>query len=152
MFRPVAEATLEIDAPPARVWEIMLDFSRYPEWNPFVVRVEQPEPIRVGASLRLHVRWREGGGASSGERITELCPPLGERPGRLAYDFTGLLHDLSLVRATRLQQVELLPGDRTRYSTREQFRGLLTAFLPMAKVRDGFLRHAQALKARAEAS
>jgi hypothetical protein len=29
-----------ISAPPSRVWEVLTDFSRYPEWNPFVLEVK----------------------------------------------------------------------------------------------------------------
>ncbi|MDC0716344.1 SRPBCC domain-containing protein [Nannocystis bainbridge] len=151
MTRPFAEATIDIEASPACVWAVMLDLPRYHEWNPFIVGVEHSGPAALDAALRLRVRWNDGTGASSGERITELTAPDGERPGRLAYRFTGLLPTLGLVRATRIQQITPLPGGHTRYFTREEFAGLLTRFLPLAKVRDGFDRHARALKARAEA-
>ena len=32
-------AMIEIDAPAERVWQILTDFRRYPEWNPFMPRV-----------------------------------------------------------------------------------------------------------------
>jgi hypothetical protein len=153
MPRALAEATCEIDASPQQVWEVMLDFPRYGEWNPFVFAAELAGPLQVGAALRLRVRWNDGTTAGSGEKITELVAPDGARAGRLVYEFTGWLPALGLVRATRVQQVDELdePGmGRTRYSTREQFRGLLVGFVPLAKVRDGFARHAQALKDRAE--
>lgn len=151
MPRPFAEASIDIDAPPAHVWAVMLDLARYHEWNPFIVAVDHAGSPALGGALRLHVRWNDGTGASSGEEITELVAPDGERPGRLAYRFTGLLPAFGLIRATRVQQVAPLPGDRCRYFTREEFTGLLTRFLPLAKVQDGFDRHARALKARAEA-
>jgi hypothetical protein len=146
-----AEAAVEIDAPPEHVWAVMTEFSRYHEWNPFIVRVDQAGPLALGAEMRLHVRWHDGGGASSGERITELVPPAGDEPGVLAYGFTGALPAMGLVRALRIQRVEPLVAGRTRYFTREEFTGLLIRFLPLAKVQDGFERHARALKARAEA-
>lgn len=150
MPRPFAEATIDIDAPRQRVWDIMLDFPRYHEWNPFIVRAELPSPPgtpRIGAPLRLRVRWHDGAEVSSAERFTELTPPT-----RLVYRFTGWLHTLGLVRAARVQQLDELGPDRTRYTTREEFSGLLTGALPLARIRDGFDRHARALKARAEAS
>jgi len=145
-----AEATIDIDAPPEHVWAVMTDFSRYHEWNPFIVGVEQAGPLALDARMRLRVRWHDGTTASSGEQITELDPPAGDRPGCLAYRFTGPLPTFGLVRATRVQRVEPLPAGRTRYFTRERFTGLLVRALPLAKVQDGFDRHARALKARAE--
>lgn len=145
MPRRVAEATIDIDAPLEQVWAVMLDFPRYGEWNPFIVRAELAGPPGIGAALRLHVKWHDGAGATSGELLTELVPPT-----RLVYRFTGPLHALNLVRATRVQQLEPLPNNRTRYSTREDFSGLLTAALPLARIQDGFDRHARALRTRAE--
>jgi len=145
MLRPFAEATIDIDAPLAHVWAVILDFPRYGEWNPFIVRAELTGPPTIGAALRLQIKWSDGTGTTSGEQITELAPPT-----RLVYRFTGPLHNLGLVRAARVQQLEPLPNDRTRYFTREEFSGLLTGALPLAKIQDGFDRHARALKSRAE--
>ena len=44
---------IEISAPPAAVWEVLTDFARYPEWNPFLVEV-QGSP-KVGGELRVAV-------------------------------------------------------------------------------------------------
>src|SRR5688572_3315582 len=43
----------EIDAPAARVWEVLTDFSRYHEWNPLVP--EASGELRAGGRLRLRV-------------------------------------------------------------------------------------------------
>ena len=72
---PVAEVALEIDAPLARVWRIMVDLPNYAAWNPFIVRAECEGPLAVDAMLRLRVRWRDRGGARSDEVVTELTPP-----------------------------------------------------------------------------
>jgi len=43
----------QIEAPPEGVWELLADFSRYPEWNPLIRAAEgSPGP---GASLRLTI-------------------------------------------------------------------------------------------------
>src|SRR5262245_5851867 len=42
---------IEISAPPSRVWAVLTDFYAYPEWNPFLVRIDgKPE---VGAKLTV---------------------------------------------------------------------------------------------------
>ena len=37
MYRPTP---VEIDAPPAEVWAVLMDFERYSEWNGFHRKVE----------------------------------------------------------------------------------------------------------------
>lgn len=49
-MRRIATA-VEIDAPAVAIWRVPVDFAAYPEWNPFLRRIEG-EP-RVGARLRV---------------------------------------------------------------------------------------------------
>jgi hypothetical protein len=148
---PRAEATVEIAAPLEIVWRAMTDLAAYAEWNPFIVRVEAPGgPPDVGTVMRFTVRWGRGGGARSVERVTTFEPPTEKRrAAAFAYRFTGPLDALGLVRGVRWQRLREESG-RVRYHTEEEFTGLLTAFLPLKKVQDGFERHAEALRARSE--
>ncbi len=46
---PRLEATVEIDTPPARVWELVADLPRMASWSPMVVRtVVLGGPVRLG--------------------------------------------------------------------------------------------------------
>lgn len=36
---PTASAKVEIAAPPTAVWAILMDFERYPDWNPFIIKI-----------------------------------------------------------------------------------------------------------------
>ena len=49
-------AEIEIDAPPERVFDILVDLEAYPDWNPFTPRVESS--LEIGAPVHLHVRLR----------------------------------------------------------------------------------------------
>lgn len=141
-------ASITISAPIEVVWSAMLDVDRYPEWNPFVVRVETPTPARVGNPITLHVRWANGRGTVSPERITAVEPPADGR-ALLAYVYEGWPSRLGLVRGTREQRLSAVDGG-TRYDTVEHFSGPLVPLAGPARVADGFRRHAKALKARAE--
>jgi len=45
---------IEIDAPANRVWSILTDFARYPDWNPFIIHIEgQPDK---GARLTVKIQ------------------------------------------------------------------------------------------------
>lgn len=147
-------AAAEIDAPLALVWAVMMDVAAYGEWNPFCFKVEAPSPPAVGDPIRLHVRWANGKTATSPERISAVEPPAdvdGTARAMLAYVYEGLPATLGLVRGTRFQRLSQEPGGPTRYDTVEEFSGPLVRFAGPERVREGFQRHADALKERAEA-
>ena len=50
---PEIRTVTEIDAPVGVAWSVLSDFKRYPEWNPFLIRVDG-EPA-VGAPVVLRV-------------------------------------------------------------------------------------------------
>jgi hypothetical protein len=94
------------------------------------------------------------GWATPSERITAVVAPYvdeaGVRRACLAYVYEGLPSKLGLLKGTRWQQ--LAQGDgATRYETVEIFSGPLVRLAGPGRVADGFRRHAEALKARAEA-
>lgn len=132
----------------------MLDFNSYPQWNPFILRIEgSPGAPAVGQFMTLDVQFAGGIKTRSRERISCIEPPRqsGERrQATLAYSFEGPLSTLYLVRGSRAQRLEQAAGGPTVYHTEESFRGVLRRFVPVGAVQDGFERHAQALKVRAE--
>jgi hypothetical protein len=148
---PSARAQARIDAPIDLVWQVMIDTDRYGEWNPFIVRVDRLDarPPQVGDDLRLHVEWSGGGTVRTVERITALDPPR-DGAALLEYDFRGPVAALRLVRGRRRQELSELPGGKTLYLTAETLRGVLSFAAPIRKVQDGFERHAESLKRRAE--
>ena len=147
-------ATIDIDAPLSQVWRVMLDVERYGEWNPFIRRVDCPSPPKVGDPIRLHVQFRGGMRVVSPERISTIEPPYVDPAGvtraTLAYVYEGLPSRLGLVKGTRWQQLAQ-QGGATRYETVEIFSGPLVRYAGPGRVADGFRRHAEALKERAEA-
>jgi hypothetical protein len=146
-------ASIEIDAPLDVVWQTMLDTEEYGEWNPFVVRVETAQPPAVGNPIVLHVRWANGKSTRSPEVITAVEPPAVGVDGKtalLSYEYAGLPSKLGLVRGTRHQRLTQAPGGPTSYDTVEEFSGPLVRLAGPGRVAEGFRRHAEALKRRAE--
>ncbi|WP_310963784.1 SRPBCC domain-containing protein [Nocardioides terrisoli] len=153
--RPQPWASVEINAPIDLVWSVMLDTDRYAEWNPFVVRADTRTPPRVGQPIRLHVRWANGRGTVSPERISAVEPPTdasatAARIAALAYVYEGLPARLRLVRGTRWQRLTQHADGPTTYHTVEEFSGPLVRLAGPGRVAEGFRRHAEALKVRAE--
>jgi hypothetical protein len=138
-------AAIDIDAPPERVWEVLVDFSAYPEWNPFMREVRGR--AEVGARLRVRMRRKGGRWLSFAARITVADPPR-----ELAWQGVGLRgHWLGLVRGERRIRIEPRPGGAARVEMRTTFTGLLStamgwldAYLPSFEAME------EALKERAE--
>lgn len=146
-------ATVEINAPLETVWAVMMDVASYGEWNPFCYKVETPDPPAAGNPIKLHVRFANGLKTKSPERITIVEPPYddnGTTQATLAYVYEGLPSKLGLVKGTRVQRLSQVPGGPTLYDTVEEFSGPLVALAGPERVREGFQRHADALKLRAE--
>ncbi|GAA4814049.1 SRPBCC domain-containing protein [Nocardioides caeni] len=148
-------AAIDIDAPLELVWGVMVDTTSYGEWNPFVVRAETAQPAAIDNPIVLHVRWANGRGTRSPERITTLDGPTtspdGTTTARMSYVFEGWPARLGLVRGVRHQTLTQRPGGPTSYETVEEFSGPLVRLAGPGRVADGFRRHAEGLKARAEA-
>jgi hypothetical protein len=147
-------ATVAIDAPLETVWAVMMDVGAYGAWNPFLFRVECPSPPKAGDPIVLHVRWPNGRTTRSPERVSLVEPPQPDGDtvrATLAYDYEGLPARLRLVRGRRFQRLSQVVGGPTVYDTVEEFSGPLVPLAGPARVADGFRRHAEALKARAEA-
>lgn len=147
-------ATVEIDAPLALVWQVMLDTERYAEWNPFLERIETPSPPAVGNPIVLHVRWTNGRTTRSPERITAIEPPStaadGTTTALLSYEYEGLPGRLRMLSAVRHQRLTQPPDGPTTYDTVEEFDGPFVRFAGPGRVADGFRRHAEGLKAECE--
>ena len=139
----VSSEAVEIDAPIERAWEILADFERYGEWNPFTPSVATD--FEIGSPVELYVRmgpWR----LKQVERIEAVEPP------RLIAWSTTMGHRF-LISALREQRLEAVGNGRCRYRTTDDFSGLLIPLVMLffgGFVRRGFNDVARGLKTRAE--
>ncbi|HWA76197.1 MAG TPA: SRPBCC domain-containing protein [Polyangiaceae bacterium] len=134
---------IEIAAPPSEVWRVLLDFRRYPEWNPFIVELKGE--AKTGAALDLTISLPN----SNSERVVRAqllkCQPEDELRWLGHWWMKGLFDGEHFVRLeTR--------GGGTRVVQGEDFSGVLLRFL-MPRVTEaarGFVYMNQALKRRVE--
>jgi len=147
-MREFVAIEVDIDAPIERVWQLMTDFEGYEAWNPFIRHASCTHP-GPGGQLVLDVEFEDGMKRRSGQNIVRWDVPAGGE-ANLTYQFTGWLPRLRLISAQRVQGLVSVGNGRCRYTTREQFWGLLVWAMPLEKVRTGIRSHALALKSAAE--
>ncbi|ELY91012.1 SRPBCC domain-containing protein [Natrialba taiwanensis] len=139
----VIEVFEDIDAPPAVVWDVLLEFDSYPEWNPFVRSIEGDPAVEA----ELEVRIEPPG--SRGMTFTPVVVAV-EENRRLAWlGRLGVPFIFDGYHEFHLDPID--GGDRTRLLHRETFRGILVPLLfDEQQLERGFRAMNEALKVRAE--
>ena len=141
----ITSVTVEIEAPAAFVWDVLVDYPRYPEWNPYTIAVETSLELDDRIDLTLNNPDGTEGTFVNREFIRIVDPP-----HHLRYD-TG--DEMEGIHAIRDQWINALGPDRCSYYTTDTLSGEhagLVMELNGEWVRAGFDSVAYALKARAE--
>ena len=141
----IESVTVEIDAPAELVWSVLVDYARYPEWNPFTVRVETTLEIGTTIDLYLPDPAKPGETFLNREWVRAV-----DAPSYLRYD-TG--EEIPGMHAVREQWVTDLGGGRSSYRTTDLFSGEIAGFVHEQQgewVKAGFDSVCLALKERAE--
>lgn len=142
-MRELRTAT-HIDAAPETVWRILTDFSRYPDWNPFIPHAEGE--AREGA--RLEVRIEPPGG-----RGMTFRPTVQRAEPNRELRWLGRLLLPKLFDGEHIFELHPIEDGSTHFVQREIFGGLLVPLLWRSiepATRRGFDAMNAALKARAE--
>ena len=137
-------SAIDIAAAPDRVWQVLSNFSAYPQWNPFIVRAEGH--AEVGS--RLTLRMQPVGGRAVTLRPTVIDADEGRR-----LRWRGRVGIRGIFDAEHVFILESLGDGRTRLSQTERFTGVLVPL--MAKSLDrrtlpAFRAMNDALRRRAE--
>lgn len=138
------DTVITIEAEPETVWSILVDFARYEEWNPFILR--GTGQAVVGQTLKVDIR------PPGDKEMTHQPTVITVEPARhLAWlgkvSIPGIL-------AARHEFVLEPAGTGTELRQKEGFSGLIVPFLKatLRRTEQGFHEMNQALKARAEAT
>jgi hypothetical protein len=134
---------IEIDAPPERVWAVLTDFERYPEWNDFVSSVHGE--LAEGNRLRVRLTPPGGRAITMRPRVTVVDPGV-------AFEWLGHFGVAGIFDGRHRFELRPTAGG-TMFVQRESFSGVLVRLL--ARMLDtstaaGFLAMNEALKTRAE--
>lgn len=140
------ESSIEIDAPPERVWEVFAAFDSFPQWNPFVAHLTG----QVGVGERIEVRLTPPGGKAMTftPRVMAITP-------EKEFRWLGNLLMPGLFDGEHQFLLEPIDGARTRFIQREDFTGVLVPLVLRmvgTSTRAGFEAMNTALKQRVEES
>lgn len=135
---------IDIRATAEDIWKILMDFERFPEWNPFVRSITGE--AKVGAGLKVRIEPEGGMGMTMTPKVVAA-----DKPKKFAWKgkllFAGLFdgqHEFTL---------EDESDGRTKFVHREEFSGMLVPILwPMLErnTTRGFNDMNAALKKKAE--
>ena len=137
---------MDIAASPERAWSILMDFSRYPQWNPFIRSLSGV--AKPGEKLRATIQPK-------GRRTMTFRPRVLKIEEQQELRWLGHLGFPGLFDGEHYFQLTALSNGNTRFTQGEQFSGVLVGlFLPRmeAATKAGFEAMNRALKDRAEAA
>lgn len=135
--------TIDIDASPHVVWDVLSDFAAYKDWNPFMDRIEGR--AEVGAKLVVHMQ-PDGGRGMSFRPIV-----LAATPGR-ELRWLGKLGVSGLFDGEHSFVLTPNADGTTHLAHSEHFTGILVALLKgtLKNSHAGFEAFNNALKQRVE--
>lgn len=143
----VRSLTVDIAAPAELVWSVLVDLPRYPQWNPYTVKVESSLRLGEPVNLFLPDPSRPGELLHVVEQLASFEPPY-----LLAWEMHASAGNPDAAR--REQLIEKTGPQSCRYHTTDQFLGATADAVMVnhgAWVKQGFDAVALALKAHVEA-
>jgi hypothetical protein len=131
-----------INASAERVWNILMDFEKFPEWNPFVLSIEgKPE-----LGMQLKVVLNNGKGTST------FTPKVITVEKSKTFEWLGSV-PFGLFKGQHRFAIEKISDTQIKFIHGEQFSGLLAGLIMKQigeQTRKGFISMNEALKRRAE--
>jgi uncharacterized protein YndB with AHSA1/START domain len=134
------EASSTIRSSPERVWSVLTDGDRFPQWDSGIDKVEGK--IAPGSTIKIYVKVNPG--RAFPLKVTQFEPPR-----RMV--FSGGM-PLGLFKGVRTYTLEPDGGGGTRFNMREEYTGPLLGMMwrSIPDLRPSFQQFAEGLKARAE--
>jgi hypothetical protein len=137
--------TIEIHSTADAVWEVLMDFDTYPQWNPFIQEISgAPSP-----GSQLSVRLQNPGG-----KAMTFSPTVTDSEAPLRFSWLGKLGFKRVFDGHHRFGIEPTGNGSVIFTQSEEFSG---AFVPIlwgmvnTKTRAGFEAMNSALKERVEA-
>ncbi len=105
-----------IHASANRVWKILTDLEKYPDWNPFTVKAEST--LKIGDPVVLTIP--RSGKMSTQTMVLEVLNP----PKEIAWRLPKMIHK-KIFSAYRIQTIKAIDANSCIYETSDTFSGLI---------------------------
>lgn len=133
-----------IEASAQEVWDILMDHSTYPEWNPLILSISGS--TKEGELLEAMI-------APPGKKPMKFKPVVLKKEAKKEFRWKGKLFFKGLFDGEHFFQLVEMGANRTKFIHGERFTGILVG--PLYKMigeqtKAGFLEMNEALKKRAE--
>lgn len=141
---PIYQTTFEINASADRVWEILTDFDRYPEWNAQIPLASGA--IEAGAEISLRLKL-------PGRPAMNLSAVVGSADRPKLFTWRGHVLAPWFFVGHRRFEIQPLDADRVRLTHVEDIRGLFAPVFALLMGRPVETSHHalnEALRTRAE--
>ncbi len=135
---------INIDCPPEKVWKILTDFEKYPEWNPMIKSIEGELKRRNRLKVRLEIK---------GMNKMTIKPRVATFHSGKSFSWLGHLLIIGLFDGHHIFELNQNQDGSTEFIHREQFSGVMVPLMRKTletKVANGFEEMNQALKIQCE--
>lgn len=107
---------IKIAATPEKIWEILMDFDRYPEWNPFILSIIGKPKLRE--RLKVTIQPKDSKPMIFKPRVTMF-------KGNEKFAWLGQLIMSGLFDGHHIFEIERNEDDSSTFIHKEYFSGLL---------------------------
>ena len=135
---------IEINSSPQAVWDILTDFSNYPQWNPILTKVVGQ--LSIGNKLEIHITTVGGKSRIYHPKITKIVPNQDLR-------WTGKFFLPQIFSGERIFLIEKVSNDKINFVNKEIFSGIGIKLAPQKMENDillSFKKMNEALKKTVE--
>jgi len=138
------KTSIEIKASPAHIWQVLLDFENYPEWNPFIKSINGIPEAGAKISVKIH---------PPGKKEMLFKPRLLKVKENEELRWIGHLIFPGLFDGEHAFVIKSIDEFRINFNQQERFSGILVPVFWRSlyqHTRAGFHEMNQALKMRVE--
>lgn len=139
----IIETKIMINADISAVWNVLMDFEKYPNWNPFIKSIKGEQ--KVGEKLTVSIKPPDGNGMTFKPKILIVEP-------NKEFRWKGKLGINGIFDGEHYFMLELIEKNRTRFIHGEIFSGILVLLMGkmLEKTNKGFQLMNEALKKQCE--